>query len=147
MDFILNLLISAGVILLLSYIMPQVHVKSFLTALWVAFLIGLLNATLGWLLRGILNLVSFFLLEAIVALIITTLMIKLVDKLVGNFKVDGWWPALVIAIANAVVLALVGWARGGDDYALLQGQTKIEKHYVQQVKTPAQPDVVSIIKV
>jgi len=93
-------------------------------------------------LRGILNLVSFFLLEAIVALIITTLMIKLVDKLVSNFKVDGWWPALVIAIANAVALALVGWARGGDDYAYLQNQPKIEQQFVQQVQAPADHNVV-----
>ncbi|EJF09837.1 MULTISPECIES: phage holin family protein [Pontibacter] len=133
MDFILNLLVSAGVIVLLAYIMPQVHVKSFLTALWVAFLIGLFNATIGWLLRGVLNLVSFFLLEAIIGLIVTALMIKLVDKLVGNFKVDGWWPAFVIAIATAIALALLGWARGGDDdYALLETKPKIEQLYAKQ---------------
>lgn len=133
MEFILNLLVSAGVIVLLAYALPQVHVKSFLTALWVAFLIGLFNATLGWLLRGILNLVSFFLLEAIVALIVTTVMIKVVDKLVRNFKVDGWWPALVIAIATSIALALVGWARGGDDdYALLENQPTTEQLYVKQ---------------
>ena len=142
MDFLLNLLVSAGVILLLSYIMPQIHVKSFLTALWVAFLIGLFNATLGWILRGILNLVSFFLLEALVALIITTLMIKIVDKLVSNFKVDGWWPALVIAIVNAVALALVGWGRGNEEHAFLQSQPKIEQQFVQQVQAPAKHYVV-----
>lgn len=132
MDFILNLLVSAGVIVLLAYALPQVHVKSFLTALWVAFLVGLLNATIGWLLRGVLNLVSFFLLEAIVGLIVTALMIKLVDKLVGNFKVDGWWPAFVIAIATAIALALVGWARGGDDdMARLENEPKIEQYFAK----------------
>ena len=109
MDFILSLLVSAGVIVLLAYALPQVHVKSFLTALWVAFLIGIFNATVGWILRGVLNLVTFKLLEAIVALIVTTLMIKIVDKLVGNFKVDGWWPALVIAIATALAVGAVGY--------------------------------------
>ncbi|SIT80575.1 phage holin family protein [Pontibacter indicus] len=132
MDFILNLLVSAGVIVLLAYALPQVHVKSFLTALWVAFLVGLLNATIGWLLRGVLNLVSFFLLEAIVGLIVTALMIKLVDKLVGNFKVDGWWPAFVIAIATAIALVLVGWARGGDDdMARLENEPKIEQYFAK----------------
>lgn len=109
MGFIVTLLVSAAVILVLSYAMSSVHVKSFWTALWVAFLIGIFNATIGWLLRGILNLVSFFLLEAIVSLIITALMIKLVDKLVGNFKVDGFLPAIIIAVVNALVLALIGW--------------------------------------
>ncbi|WP_018477986.1 phage holin family protein [Pontibacter roseus] len=135
MDFILNLLVSAGVILLLSYLLPQVHVKSFLTALWVAFLIGLLNATIGWILRGILNLVSFFLLEAIIGLIVTTLMIKLVDKLVRNFKVDGWWPALVIALATGVALALLSYARGGADeaeYGYLESEPKTEQLFAKQ---------------
>ncbi|WP_299708786.1 phage holin family protein [uncultured Pontibacter sp.] len=133
MDFILNLLVSAGVIVLLAYALPQVHVKSFLTALWVAFLIGLLNATIGWIIRGILNLVSFFLLEAIIGLIVTTLMIKLVDKLVKNFKVDGWWPALVIAIATSIALALVGWARGGDEeYSMLETKPNMEQLYTKQ---------------
>lgn len=135
MEFILNLLVSAGVIVLLAYALPQVHVKSFLTALWVAFLIGLLNATIGWIIRGILNLVSFFLLEAIIGLIVTTLMIKLVDKLVKNFKVDGWWPALVIAIATSIALALVGWARGDDEeYSMLETKPNIEQLYAKQEK-------------
>jgi putative membrane protein len=132
MEFILNLLVSAGVIVLLAYALPQVHVKSFLTALWVAFLIGLLNATIGWLIRGVLNLVSFFLLEAIIGLVVTVLMIKLVDKLVKNFKVDGWWPALVIAIATSIALALVGWARGGDEqYSMIESQPKTEQLFAK----------------
>lgn len=132
MEFILNLLVSAGVIVLVAYALPQVHVKSFLTALWVAFLIGLFNATIGWILRGVLNLVSFFLLEAIVSLIVTVLMIKIVDKLVKNFKVDGWWPAFAIAIATAIALAIVGWARGGDDRnAMLETKPQIEQLYTK----------------
>ncbi|RAU83202.1 phage holin family protein [Pontibacter arcticus] len=123
MDFIIDLLVSAGVILLLSYILPTVHVKSFWTALWVAFLIGLLNATIGWILGGILNLVSFFLLETIISLIVTALMIKLVDMMVSNFKVDGFLPAIIIAVATALAIAAVGWARGdheNEEYALQQ---------------------------
>lgn len=129
MGFIIDLLVSAGVILLLAYLLPSVHVKSFWTALWVAFLIGIFNATIGWILGGILNLVSFFLLEAIVSVIVTALMIKLVDKLVGNFKVDGFLPAVIIAITTAVALYLVGLGSGdNDDYSLQQQdvQPKIE---------------------
>ncbi|MFD2515712.1 phage holin family protein [Pontibacter locisalis] len=121
MDFIINLLVSAVVILILAYAMSSVHVKSFWTALWVAFLVGVINATLGWLIRVVFNLVTFFLLEAIISLIVTALVIKLVDKLVGNFKIDGFWPALVIAIVTALSIAAVGWIRGEDDeYAYMQ---------------------------
>lgn len=107
MNFIINLLVSAGVLFLLAYIMPQVHIKSFLTALWVAFLIGLLNATVGLLLSFPLNLVTFFLLSFVVRLVVTAIIIKLVDKLVRNFEVKGFWPALVIAIALAIAGTLL----------------------------------------
>ncbi|MEJ8802302.1 phage holin family protein [Pontibacter sp. H249] len=120
MDFIINLLVSAAVILILSYAMSSVHVKSFGTALWVAFLIAIVNATLGWIIRGVFNLVTFFLLEAIISLIVTALMIKLVDKLVSNFKVDGFLPAVIIALVTALAVAAVGWLTGGnDEYSLM----------------------------
>ena len=117
MDFIINLLVSAGVLLLLAYIMPQVHVKSFLTALWVALLIGILNATIGFLLRFIGNLFTLFLLSFIIKLIVTAIVIKIADKLTRNFEVKGFWPALVIAIALAIASTLVDRTRADDDYA------------------------------
>ena len=117
MDFIINLLVSAGVLLLLAYIMPQVHVKSFLTALWVALLIGILNATIGFLLRFIGNLFTLFLLSFIIKLIVTAIVIKIADKLTRNFEVKGFWPALVIAIALAIASTLVDRTQADDDYA------------------------------
>ncbi|RNI30693.1 phage holin family protein [Rufibacter latericius] len=107
MDFLINLLVSAGVLMLLSYLMPQVHIKSFWTALWVAFLVGILNATIGLLLRFPLNLVTLFFLQFVVRLVVTAIIIKLVDKLLKNFEVRGFWPALVIAIALAVASTLL----------------------------------------
>ena len=131
MDFIINLLVSAGVLLLLAYIMPQVHVKSFLTALWVALLIGILNATVGFLLRFIGNLFTLFLLSFVIKLIVTAIVIKIADKLTRNFEVKGFWPALVIAIALAIASTLVDSTRADDEYAgeaLLP--TKTEELYV-----------------
>ncbi|MDX5347215.1 MAG: phage holin family protein [Hymenobacteraceae bacterium] len=40
-EFIVDLLVSAGVLVLMANIMPSVHVKSFGTAIWVAILVGL----------------------------------------------------------------------------------------------------------
>ncbi|MBF9253583.1 phage holin family protein [Pontibacter sp. 172403-2] len=130
MDYIINLLVSAGVILVLSYMMPSVHVKSFWTALWVAFLIGIFNATIGLLLGFVFNLVTLFLLRIIINLIVTALMIKLVDALVGNFKVDGFLPALIIAVVTALALAAVGWMQGdadNDEYTRLDQPAQTEQ--------------------
>ena len=115
MEFIVNLLVSAGVLLLLEYIIPQIRVKSFGTALWVAFLIAVFNATIGILLRFPLNLVSLFLLQFVVRLIVTAIIIKIVDKLVGNFEVKGFWPALIIAIALAIAGTIVSRSFADDD--------------------------------
>ena len=114
MHFIVNLLVSAGVLLLLAYMLPSVHIKSFGTALWVALLIGILNATVGFLLRLPFNLVTLFLLEFLVRLFVTAIIIKLVDKLVGNFEVKGFWPAIIIAIALAITGTLVDRAFADD---------------------------------
>jgi putative membrane protein len=107
MEFIVNLFVSAGVLILIAYIMPQIEVKSFTTALWVAFLLGLLNATVGFLLRLPLNIVTLGLLSFVVRLVVTAIVIKLVDKMVRNFTVNGFWPALVLAIALAIAGTLV----------------------------------------
>lgn len=122
LDFIINLLISAGVLLLMSYILPTVTVKSFGTAVWVAFLIGILNALVSLLLWLPLNLATFFLLGFIVRLIITTIAIKLADKLVSNFEVKGWWPALLIAIALSAAATLADRTNSDDD------NHRIEQH-------------------
>ncbi len=51
MNFILELLINAGVLFLLAALLPSVNIKSYVTAIGVALVIGLLNATIGFLLK------------------------------------------------------------------------------------------------
>jgi putative membrane protein len=119
LHFLVNLLVSAGVLLLLAYMLPQIRVKSFAAALWVAFLIGILNATVGFLLRFPLNLVTLFLLQFLVRLLVTAIIIKLVDKLVRNFEVKGFWPAVVIAIALAIAGTLVDRSFADEEYEAL----------------------------
>ncbi|RDC63130.1 phage holin family protein [Adhaeribacter pallidiroseus] len=116
MNFIINLLISAGVLMLMAYILPQVKIKSFGTALWVAFLVGILNATVGFILRLPLNLVTFFLLSFVIRLVVTAIIIKLVDKFVSNFEIRGFWPALVIAIALAIAGTLLNRNEAEEHY-------------------------------
>jgi len=102
MEFLLTLLINAAVLFAVAYIMPQVHIRSFGTAILAALLIGLLNATIGFLLRLPLNLFTLFLLGFLVRLFVTAIIIKLVDKLMKGFEVQGFWPAVVIAVVMAI---------------------------------------------
>jgi putative membrane protein len=133
MDFLINLLISAAVVFGLAYVMPQVHVKSFTTALWVALLLAVLNATVGFLIRLPLNIVTLGLLSFFVRLFVTAFVIKLVDKLVRNFRVEGWWPAFVIAIVLAIASTFTD-SRTRDEYrdAHLQQKAPVEQLYAKQ---------------
>ncbi|MFD1144350.1 phage holin family protein [Larkinella insperata] len=110
MNLILHLLLDAAVIFGLAYLMPQVDVKSFGTALLIAVILAVLNFLVGWLIRFPLNLVTFFLLTGIVRIVVTAILLKLIDKMMGSFTIVGFWPALVIAITVAVVGGLVDGA-------------------------------------
>jgi putative membrane protein len=107
MNLILHLLLDAAVIFGLAYVMPQVDVKNFGTALIIAVLLGLLNFLVGWVIRFPLNLFTFFLLTGIVRIIVTALLLKLIDKFMDSFTIVGFWPALLIALAVAVAGTLI----------------------------------------
>ena len=107
MNLILHLLVDAGVIFGLAYLMPQIDVKNFGTALLIAVLLGLLNFFVGWIIRFPLNLVTFFLLTGLVRILVMAILLKLIDKFLDSFTIHGFWPALLIAVAVAVVGSLI----------------------------------------
>jgi putative membrane protein len=103
MGFIIHLLVDAGIVYILAYLMPQVQIRDYKAAIWVALLVGLLNATIGWVFGAFLNIITLGLFAAIVRLFVTAVVIKIADKLVRKFEVKGFLPAIVIAVAIAVV--------------------------------------------
>jgi putative membrane protein len=52
MNFIITLLVNAGILLGMTYVLPSVRIKNYGTAILVALVSGLLNATLGMFLRS-----------------------------------------------------------------------------------------------
>ncbi len=107
MDFIISLLINAAIVFVVAYIMPQINIRNFGVAIGVALVIGILNATIGFLLRLPLNVVTLGLLSFFVRLLVTAVIIKIVDKLFRGFEVRGFWPALVLAIVMALAGSLL----------------------------------------
>jgi putative membrane protein len=95
-------LLSAIALLIVSYLLPGFHVDGFKSALIAALVIGLINGTLGFLLK----LVTFPLTIVTLGLfwlIINALMLMLASNILSGFKVDGFWNALIGAILLAVV--------------------------------------------
>ncbi len=102
MHIILELLLNAAVLLLLARVMPTVHVRSYGTAVAVALVIGILNATLGALIRFPLNLITLWLLSFFVRLLVTAFMIKIADRLFSGFEVKTFSAAIIIACVMAI---------------------------------------------
>jgi putative membrane protein len=98
--------LSAGALLLVAYFVPGFHVRSFPAALVAVVVIGLLNATLGLLLKlitlplGIITLGLFF-------LVINAIMLEVAGKIVPGFGVATFGAAFIGAICLAVLHMLI----------------------------------------
>lgn len=114
--WIVDVLVTAGVLVLLARLMASVDIKNYGVAIGVALVVGLLNATLGWVLRGLGNVVTLGLLSFFVRLLVTAVMIVLADKLFKGFSVKNFTAAVIIASVLAVIGALMSYLFYGGAY-------------------------------
>lgn len=110
MRLLLNWLLSAISLLIVSRIMPGFHVRGFAAALIAALVIGLVNATLGLFLK-IITLPLTLLTLGVFWWVINALMLLFASALLApNFVVTGFWPAfwgaIVLSLINMVLKAL-----------------------------------------
>ena len=95
--------LSAFVLLIISRLVPGFHVHGLQPALIAALVIGLLNGTLGMLIKIVTFPITILTL-GLFLLVINAMMIRLAASFVTGFHVNGWIPALW----GAVALALLG---------------------------------------
>ena len=99
---LLNWLLSALGLLVVAHIVPGFEVSGFLAALLAAVAVGLVNSTLGL----ILKIITFPLTVLTLGLfwfVINALMLELASWLAPGFTVNGFAPAFL----GAIVLALI----------------------------------------
>lgn len=109
LSWIINLLVTGAVIFLIAYILPGIHVKSYKTAIWVALLISIVDATVGEILRFLswpFNWLTF----GLVYFVINVVMLLLVEKLIRNFKIDSFWWAVIFAISLSILGGILNLA-------------------------------------
>ena len=109
LQWLLHIVIDAGVLLIAARFLPGVKLRGFRTAIIVALLIGVLSFFLSWFLTLMLNIVTlgifYFLgIGFITRLIAYAIIIEMADKFSEDFKTDGFTPSIWLA----VILALVG---------------------------------------
>ena len=102
MKFLIKILVTGLAVLISSYILPGVNVDGMLTAVIVAAVLALLNASVKPLLIILTIPITIFTL-GLFLLVINALMILLASKIVPGFTVDGFWYALFFSIVLAIV--------------------------------------------
>jgi putative membrane protein len=114
--FMFNLLIdwffSAIALLIVTYVVPGFQLSGFGAALIAAIAVGLVNATIGIVLK-VLTFPLTILTLGIFWLIINALMLRLAAAFVPGFSITGFWPAFFGAIVLSVVNVLLGMIKRG----------------------------------
>jgi putative membrane protein len=109
-NLLVNWLILSVAIFLIAQLFPTIHVKNFGTAILVAVVYSVVNFLLGW----------FFMLLSLPFLIITlgltywifkflinAIMLWITNKILDDFKIDGFGWTLVAALCISVVDTLL----------------------------------------
>jgi putative membrane protein len=113
MRLILNWILSALAVIIVSRIVPGIVVSGFLAALIAALVIGLINATLGFFLKVITFPLAVLTL-GIFWLIVNAVMLELAAFFVHGFQVRNFaaafWGAIVLSLVNMVLK----WIAGGE---------------------------------
>ena len=101
-SLLLHWLISAASLIIVAYVIPGIEIRGLGTALIAPIVIGLVNVTIGFVLK-ILTLPLTLLTLGLFWLIINALMLQLAAAIVPGFYVSGFWSAFF----GAIILSLV----------------------------------------
>lgn len=101
-SLLIQWILTAVALLVVAHIVPGFHVLSFGAALAASAVIGLLNATLGALVKFVTLPLSVLTL-GVFLLVVNSLMILLAAHLVAGFTVHGFMPAFCAAALLAVL--------------------------------------------
>jgi len=97
MNYILKILLTAVAVLVIAYLLPGVDVDDYGTAIWVAFVVGILFSVLKPILV-ILTLPVTILTLGLFLFVINAALILLANHWIDGFSVSGFWTALLFSI-------------------------------------------------
>lgn len=110
-NFLISWLVSAVVLVLVTYVVPGFAVTSFTAALIAALVIGVINAVILPILNLLalpLNIVTL----GLFSFVVSAVGLLIAAALVPGFVITGFWPALLGALVIAVLNAAVGLLGG-----------------------------------
>jgi putative membrane protein len=108
MKLLIRWLVNALSLLIVAHVVNGFEVRSFTAALLAALVIGLVNSTLGLLLK-ILTFPFTLLTLGLFLIVINALMLKLSAAITPGFYVRDWNAAIPGAILLALISTLLNW--------------------------------------
>jgi putative membrane protein len=113
MWLILRWLVLALAVAIAARLVPGIDVEGgALGTLWVAALLGLVNAVIGPVLR-LLALPLTILTLGLFAVLINAALLGIVAWLSDHLQIDGFWPAVLAALVISLISALLGFFVSG----------------------------------
>ncbi len=107
MGFIVKLLINALAVAITAYVLPNVEINSFLTAIIVALVLAVINMFIKPIV-AILTLPINILTLGLLSFIINGLFILIASNLVDGFTVGGFLWAVIFSIVLSIVSSILG---------------------------------------
>ncbi len=107
-SLLIRWIISAVLLLVVSHVVPGFHVSSFSAALVAALVIGLINATLGVVLK-LLTLPLTILTFGIFLVVINAALLMFASSFVRGFSVSSFSAAFIGALLLSVLSMLTRW--------------------------------------
>ncbi|MFL6313989.1 MAG: phage holin family protein [Terriglobales bacterium] len=108
MRLLVRWLINAVSLLIVAYIVPGFELHGFIAALIAAIVFGIVNSTLGLLLKIITFPLTIFTL-GLFLIVINAIMLKMAASVTPGFIVHTWTAALLGAIVLSLVSAFLNW--------------------------------------
>ena len=110
MRLLLHWILSAVALMIVAHVVPGFYIRNFTSALIAALVIGLVNATLGLILK-VLTFPFIILTLGLFWFVVNAAMLMVASSFVSGFKVRGFvpafWGAIVLALINMVFRALL----------------------------------------
>ncbi len=106
MNILVKILLSSIAVIIASYLLPGVYVDDFITAVIIAVLLSLLNATVKPLLIILTIPITLFTF-GLFLLVINALIILMASAIVPGFVVDNFWWALIFSFVLSIINALL----------------------------------------
>jgi putative membrane protein len=97
MNYILKILLSAVAVVILAKLIPGVTVDTYTTAIWVAFLIGILDTIIKPIFV-ILTLPITIVTLGLFLFVINAVLILMANNWIDGFSVSSFWTALLFSI-------------------------------------------------